>query len=71
MISDARYGEVLGVHIVGPAAAEMINEAAALMAMEVTAHEIAGIIHAHPTFSEAFMEAAADSIGACLHLPPK
>jgi dihydrolipoamide dehydrogenase len=71
VITDVRYGEVLGVHIVGPAAAEMINEAAALMAMEVTANEIAGIIHAHPTFSEAFMEAAADSIGACLHLPPK
>ncbi len=60
VISSARYGEVLGVHIVGPAAAEMINEAAALMAMEVTAHEIAGIVHAHPTFSEALMEAAAD-----------
>ncbi len=71
VITDARYGEVLGVHIVGPAAAEMINEAAALMAMEVTAQEIAGIIHGHPTFTEAFMEAAADSIGACLHLPPK
>ncbi len=71
VITDAHYGEVLGVHIVGPAAAEMINEAAALMAMEVTAHEIAGIIHGHPTFTEAFMEAAADSIGACLHLPPK
>ncbi len=71
VITDAHYGEVLGVHIVGPAAAEMINEAAALMAMEVTAQEIAGIIHGHPTFTEAFMEAAADSIGACLHLPPK
>lgn len=71
VITDARYGEVLGVHIVGPAAAEMINEAAALMAMEVTAQEIAGIVHGHPTFSEAFMEAAADSIGACLHLPTK
>jgi dihydrolipoamide dehydrogenase len=71
VIADARYGEVLGVHIAGPAAAELINEAAALMAAEVTANEIAGIIHAHPTFSEAFMEAAADSIGECLHLPPK
>jgi dihydrolipoamide dehydrogenase len=71
VITDARYGEVLGVHIVGPAAAEMINEAAALMAMEVTANEITGIIHGHPTFTEAFMEAAADSIGECMHLPPR
>lgn len=71
VITDKRYGEVLGVHIVGPAAAELINEAASLMAMEVTANEIAGIIHGHPTFAEAFMEAAADSLGECLHLPPK
>ncbi len=71
VIADKKYGEILGVHIVGPNAAEQINEAAALMAMEITADEIAEIIHAHPTYSEAFMEAAADSIGQCLHLPPK
>ena len=71
VITDKKYGEVLGVHIVGPNAAEMVNEAAALMAMEITADEIADIIHAHPTYSEAFMEAAADSVGKCMHLPPK
>jgi dihydrolipoamide dehydrogenase len=71
VITDKKYGEVLGVHIVGPSAAELVNEAAGLMAMEITANEIAGIIHGHPTFAEAFMEAAADSIGECLHLPPK
>lgn len=71
VITDKKYGEVLGVHIIGPAAAELINEASALMAMEVTAQEIATIIHGHPTFAESFMEAAADSIGECLHLPPK
>jgi len=71
VITDKKYGEILGVHIVGPNAAEQINEAAALMAMEITADEIAEIIHAHPTYSEAFMEAVADSIGQCLHLPPK
>ncbi len=69
VIADKRYGEVLGVHIVGPAAAELINEAASLMAMEVTVNEIASIIHGHPTYAEAFMEAAADSMGECLHLP--
>jgi dihydrolipoamide dehydrogenase len=50
---------------------EIINEAAALMAMEVTSHEIADIIHGHPSVGEAFMEAAADSLGRCLHLPPR
>ena len=71
VITEKKYGEVLGVHIIGPGAAEMINEAAALMEMQVTAHEIAEIIHAHPTFTEAFMEATADSLGKCIHLPAK
>lgn len=71
VITDKRYGQVLGVHIVGPSAAELISEAASLMACEITAHEIAAIIHAHPTYAEAFIEATADSIGRCLHLPPK
>mgnify|MGYP005848367979 CR=1 FL=1 len=71
IIADKKYGELLGVHIAGPGAAEMINEAASLMAAEITVNEIAGFVHGHPTYSEAFMEAAADCIGQCLHLPPK
>jgi len=71
VISDNQYGEILGVHIVGPSAAEMINEAAVLMSMEVTDEEMADIIHGHPTYSEAFMEAAADAAGRCIHLPRK
>jgi len=71
IITGSRYGEVLGVHLAGPGASEIINEAAALMAMEVTSHEIADIIHGHPSVGEAFMEAAADSLGRCIHLPPK
>ena len=71
VITDKKYGEVLGVHIAGPGASEIINEAAALMAMEITSHEIAEIIHGHPTIGEAFMEAAADSLDKCIHLPPK
>ncbi len=71
VIAEKRYGEILGVHIVGPGAAEIINEAASLKASEITVNEITGIIHGHPTYSEAFMEAAADCIGQCLHLPPK
>jgi dihydrolipoamide dehydrogenase len=71
IISDRRYGKILGVHMVGPGAAEIINEAAALMAMEITVHELADIMHGHPTVSEALMEAAADCLGKCIHLPPK
>jgi len=71
VIADARYGEMLGVHIVGHGASEIINEAAALMAMEITVHEVAEIVHGHPSVSEAFMEAAADCLGKCIHLPPK
>ncbi len=71
VVADKRTGELLGVHIAGPCAAEMINEAAALMAMEITVYEIAEITHAHPAFSEALMEAAADCLGKSLHLPPK
>ncbi len=71
VISDSRYGEVLGVHMAGPGASEIVNEAAALMSMEVTSHEIAEIIHGHPSVGEAFMEATADCLGICTHLPRK
>ncbi|MDR1588485.1 MAG: dihydrolipoyl dehydrogenase [Treponema sp.] len=71
VLADRRYGEILGVHIVGPGASEIINEAAALMAMEITVHELADIVHGHPTVSEALMEAAADCLGRSVHLPPK
>ncbi|MDR2739574.1 MAG: dihydrolipoyl dehydrogenase [Treponema sp.] len=71
ILADKKYGKILGVHIVGPGAAEIINEAAALMAMEITVHELSEIIHGHPTVSEALTEAAADSLGRCIHIPPK
>jgi dihydrolipoamide dehydrogenase len=69
LVTGARHGELLGVHIIGPHASELINEAAALRAMEVTAEELADLIHAHPTCSETLMEAAAHALGRCLHLP--
>ncbi|KUO68099.1 MAG: dihydrolipoyl dehydrogenase [Clostridia bacterium BRH_c25] len=69
VIADNKYGEILGVHIVGPGAAELINEAAVLMEMEITVHELSGTVHGHPTYSEAIMEAAADCLGRSIHLP--
>ena len=71
IITDKKYGEILGVHMIGPCTAEIVNEAAVLMQMEITAEEIADAIHGHPTYSEAFMEAVADSLGQALHLPKK
>ena len=72
VIADSRYGQILGAHMVGGAASEMIAEPTALMAMEVTVNEVADqIIHAHPSYSEAFMEACADALGRCIHLPSK
>jgi dihydrolipoamide dehydrogenase len=70
IIAGKKYGEILGVHIAAPAASEIINEAAALMAMEITVHELAGIVHGHPTIAEALAEAAAAVLGRCIHLPP-
>ncbi len=71
VIADPVYGEILGVHIVGAGASEIINEAASLMSMEITVNELAEIIHGHPSVSEALMEAAADCLGHCMHLPPR
>ena len=69
VVVDKKYGEMLGVHIFGGAAAEMIAEPASLMASEVPADMAADIIHPHPSMSEAFMEACADAFGKCMHLP--
>ena len=63
VIADKKYGEILGVHIVGQSAAEIINEASSLMAMEITVDEVIKTIHGHPTFSEALFEACADVLG--------
>ncbi len=58
IVTDAKYGEILGVHIIGPNATEMIAESVVALEMECTAEELANIIHAHPTLSEAMLDAA-------------
>jgi dihydrolipoamide dehydrogenase len=67
IIADKRLGEVLGVHIIGSRATEMIGEAALCMTMEGTVEDIANTIHAHPTVSEAIGEAAMSVFGKPLH----
>ncbi len=71
VIADKDTKKILGVHMIGVNTAEMINEAAVLIENGVTAEEAAETVHAHPTYTEAFMEACADSIGDCIHLPKK
>ncbi len=66
-VTDAKYGEVLGVHIIGPGAPELIGEVVLGREFELTARSIAHTIHAHPTLSEAIMEAAGDSFGEAVH----
>ncbi|MDH5696830.1 MAG: FAD-dependent oxidoreductase, partial [Dehalococcoidia bacterium] len=58
IISRSGYGEILGVHILGPQASELIAEAVLAMQWEATPEELASCIHPHPTLSEAVMEAA-------------
>ncbi|HEX2060599.1 MAG TPA: dihydrolipoyl dehydrogenase [Thermoanaerobaculia bacterium] len=67
LVVDAKYDEVLGVHIVGPKATELIAEACVALELEATAESIAKTIHAHPTLSEAVMEAAEDVEGHAIH----
>jgi dihydrolipoamide dehydrogenase len=56
VIADAKYGEILGVHIIGPQATELIAEAVAVMELEGTVEELMFTIHAHPTLSEAMLD---------------
>ncbi len=69
IVAGRKYGEILGVHIIGPHATELIGEAVLAMEMEVTVEELAHIIHPHPTLSEGMGEAAMLLSGGALHLP--
>ncbi len=71
VIADNRYGEVLGVHIIGPSAAEIITQASLIMEMEITVDEVIKTIYGHPTYSEALFEAFADVLGEAVHIPKK
>jgi dihydrolipoyl dehydrogenase len=69
LITDAQTGRVAGAHIVGPHASDLVHEAAVAMRMGAKASDIAEMIHAHPTLTEAMMEAAEDVDGFAIHLP--
>ncbi|NLD64364.1 MAG: hypothetical protein GX646_10750 [Bacteroidales bacterium] len=67
IISEPKYGEVLGVQIISHNATDLISEAAAYMAVESTVWDVAHTMHAHPTISEVFLEAGADAVGKPVH----
>ena len=68
LIFDAKYGELLGAHMIGMNVTEMIAECVAMRKLETTGHEIIKTVHPHPTMSEAIMEAAAAAYGEVIHL---
>ncbi|HEX8474180.1 MAG TPA: dihydrolipoyl dehydrogenase [Pyrinomonadaceae bacterium] len=67
IVSETKYDELLGVHIVGPHATELIAEACVAMQLESTAEELGRTMHAHPTISESVMEAAEGIHGLTIH----
>ena len=68
LIFDAKYGELLGAHMIGANVTEMIASCVAMRKLETTGHEIIKTVHPHPTMSEAVMEAAAAAYGEVIHL---
>jgi dihydrolipoamide dehydrogenase len=68
VVADERFGEILGVHIIGPEASTMIHEAAQAMRLEATAEFAGSTVHAHPTLSEALMEAFLGCSKGAIHL---
>jgi dihydrolipoamide dehydrogenase len=70
IVADRKYGEVLGVHIIGPSASDLIPEAVLALTLEATLEDIASTIHAHPTLGEGSMEASMVALGLPVHVGP-
>jgi dihydrolipoamide dehydrogenase len=68
LVMDEKYGEILGAHMIGPEVTELLPELTLAHMMELTPHEIARNVHAHPTISEAIMEAAHGASGVAIHI---
>jgi dihydrolipoamide dehydrogenase len=68
LVTDARYGEMLGAHLFGPEVTELLPELTLAQMMELTPAEIARNVHAHPTLSETLMEAAHAAEGKAIHI---
>lgn len=68
IVTDEKYGEILGAHMIGPEVTELLAELTLAQMMEITVNEIAHNVHAHPTLSEALMEAAEGAIGQSINI---
>jgi dihydrolipoamide dehydrogenase len=68
LVFDEKYGELLGAHIIGSEATELIAELVLARALETTNEELFRTMHAHPTLSEAIMEAAGDAFGQAINI---
>ncbi len=71
LIGDAKTDQLIGAHIMGAEAGELIAAPALAMQMEATVEDLAHTIHTHPTLSETLLEAAEDYYGRSIHTPPK
>lgn len=67
LVTDSKYGEILGAHMIGPEVTELLPELTLAQMMELTPAEVARNVHAHPTLSEVLMEAAHDAEGHAIH----
>ena len=67
IVSDSKYGEILGVHIIGPQATELIAEAVTAMELEATVEDLMWTIHAHPTLAEAMLDASNSVYGLAIN----
>ena len=70
VVSDGESGRILGIHMLGASATEIIGEASAFIKMGASVEDVIDTVHAHPTISEAVHEAALDAEGICIHMPP-
>jgi dihydrolipoamide dehydrogenase len=68
IVAEAKYNQILGVHIIGPRATDLIAEAGPLLKLECTVDELVNTIHAHPTLSESMHEAAHATLGHAIHM---
>lgn len=68
IVTDMKYGEILGAHLIGPEVSELLPELTLAQSMELTAEEISRNVHAHPTLSEVIMEAAHGIVGETIHI---
>ena len=68
LVVDKKYGEILGVHMIGPEVTDLTGELSLAKSMELTPMEIGHAIHAHPTLTEAVGEAALDALGEAIHI---